>query len=68
MTTTATDHSSAARRLVDRINGDRISSESTPVVVAELLEAQVHATLAVADAIDRLVGHLEDRAITVRSE
>lgn len=30
--------------------------------------AQVHATLAVADALDNLVGHLEHRAITVRSE
>jgi len=47
----ALDHAAVARGLIAGINGDRISAEMTPCVIAELLEAQVHAILAVADAI-----------------
>jgi len=65
MTQTSTDSVAAARRILSRINGDRISSESTPVVVADLLEAQTLAILAVADRLDAILGHLEDRTIHV---
>jgi hypothetical protein len=54
------DHIARAQRLVGGINGDRVSSEMTPSVVAELLEAQVHATLAVAEATNRLADVFQD--------
>jgi hypothetical protein len=56
------EHSAQARRLVDNLSGDYISTALTPSVLADVLAAQVHATLAVADALDRLLGHLEDRS------
>lgn len=62
------DHAREALRSLDNVSGDRVSAEGTPSALASILEAQVHATLAVADALGAILGHLEDRAITVRSE
>lgn len=55
------DHASAAKRLVEDVNGDRISAESTPSVVADLLEAQVRAMLAIADRLDTLISLKAER-------
>lgn len=45
------DHAAEARRLVDRVSGDLVEHATIPAPLAQLLEAQVHAMLAVADAI-----------------
>jgi hypothetical protein len=60
------DHTAAARRLLDNVSGDYVLAEGIPAPLAQLLEAQVEATLAVADAVNGILGHLDDRLIAVR--
>jgi hypothetical protein len=62
------DHAAAARRLLGDISGDYVLAQGIPAPLAQLHEAQVLATLAVADALQAILGHLEDRAIMVAGE
>lgn len=59
-------HIEIAQRKIDQINSDRNRGRGG-LSVLQVLEANAVATLAVADALERLLAHLEDRAITVRS-
>lgn len=50
-----------AQRKLDSVSGDRISADMTPTALFEVLEANVVATLAVADALERLLDHIVNR-------
>lgn len=48
-----------ADRILNRINGDRVSAESTPVVLADTLEAIARSLLAINETIGRVATMLE---------
>lgn len=60
------DHADRALRVLDQVPGDYITRDGTSAVLAYLLEAQVHAILAVAEALRGIHAHLEEHVICVR--
>lgn len=52
-------HAENAKKKLDSISGDRISSDMTPTALFEVLEAQTLATLAVADMLERIADRLD---------
>lgn len=64
------DHAETALEHVDKAdhwaNRDRVDPEYRPIIVDYHLRlAAIHAQLAVAQRIDTVLGHLEDRSIAV---
>jgi hypothetical protein len=61
-------HADRARSILDNVSGDYVLAQGIPAPLAQLLEAQTEATLAVVEALNGILGHLEDRTITVRGD